>query len=987
MKRCMLVGVAMIGVTLASVRGEEDGPSVAAPGPAFSPPRREIRPGGPTVFVHNTEAGPDRTFLAVGEGLTSDVVVWGPSGTDPRGREYHAKVQFCNGRYLAATIPEWAHDGVLLAWVKSDKGWSRPIVLNAPQAWWAFPDRARPGETVTIYGRNLARRPDFDRAHVYLRGAKAGTGRWLTVAAAGKYRVRVELPADLAPGEYKLWCHTGRGGAYGWSQPVRVRVVPPKPKPTEFTPKANTQSALLSAIAEAAKAGGGVVRLPAGAIELDRTLKVPAGVVIVGTGRRRSTLRFATTEPGAYAVGSPRTGWGHNPKEFHSPGDVIEYTLDVPRTGEWTVWLYYRCNTPRAQKAGISGHMTLSAGGETVSLENLPHTSWSRIGWARSARLKLTKGPQKLTWTNVNGAVVNLHAFVFALDPDFTPSAAPYPETGPGVMVLQAGDATRMVSKVGWLEGTYRAAVLLGGDGAGVRDLGIEGSGTTDTGVLVRDEKFPRWAEGCTVENVRVTGIESKHGKSYAVLMRRASRAKLLRNELWGRCPLFLSGVRQCDIRDNRLVSQRRVGWGASGAIEARHDIVEQCIIENNTFADAPGRDAGAAGAQRMIWISTGRGSISGNYIARNAPDRARFMPPPGFGQNTGETILFESCQRYVYFGAPAAADARSVTLPRAFPPTPDGRLGSVARGSLPTDAEGNETPFLPPSPADCDGVSEGPADQYYVVVLDGKGMGQTRRVARREGHKLLLVRPWRVAPDTGSRIVVTTLYYRNLIVDNDVRDGMSGIQLWYTCVENVVAANRIRDHRRQGLSLWATRSTLASSMPMAFNRGLTPCHFNVYEGNRVQNCHTGGYIRGQGPSRLRPPAGFPLCIGNVMRHNSFFDNRGNGLSIHSGGGRGPRVADRSPGVVGTIVEFNMVRNSPGPAFHVGTGTDFAVLRRNQVFFWQLPPAEADGKHVVVRLDAPGTCVTELNSAERSHSGEGEIVPELRPYQQEQTGK
>ena len=55
--------------------------------------------------------------------------------------------------------------------------------------------------------------------------------------------------------------------------------------------------------------------------------------------------------------------------------------------------------------------------------------------------------------------------------------------------------------------------------------------------------------------------------------------------------------------------------------------------------------------------------------------------------------------------------------------------------------------------------------------------------------HKLLLDRPWRVVPDTGSLILVTPLFYRNLVVENEPRDGMSGIQLWYTCVENVVAA------------------------------------------------------------------------------------------------------------------------------------------------------------------------------------------------------
>ncbi|HUU59612.1 MAG TPA: hypothetical protein VMZ50_08715, partial [Phycisphaerae bacterium] len=162
----------------------------------------------------------------------------------------------------------------------------------------------------------------------------------------------------------------------------------------------------------------------------------------------------------------------------------------------------------------------------------------------------------------------------------------------------------------------------------------------TDTGVLIQHEKFPRWVEDCVVENVSVTGVEGKRTENRTVHVRYALRARVCGNELWGRAPVYLSGVRQCNISNNRLVAQTRFGSGTEGAITGRQNILEQCVIENNVFAEAEGARGGTGAVRRMIWVSTGHGSVSHNYFARNRPDRARFYGLPGTDQNVGETIL-----------------------------------------------------------------------------------------------------------------------------------------------------------------------------------------------------------------------------------------------------------------------------------------------------------------------------------------------------------
>ena len=97
--------------------------------------------GAPVIYEHSAEAGPDETFFVVGDNLTTNLVAWGVSDKDATGQSWPLRVQFGTPHYLAATLPEKAHDGPFVVWVKNAAGCSAPIVLNAPQPWWCFPRR------------------------------------------------------------------------------------------------------------------------------------------------------------------------------------------------------------------------------------------------------------------------------------------------------------------------------------------------------------------------------------------------------------------------------------------------------------------------------------------------------------------------------------------------------------------------------------------------------------------------------------------------------------------------------------------------------------------------------------------------------------------------------------------------------------------------------------------------------------------------------
>jgi hypothetical protein len=188
-------------------------------------------------------------------------------------------------------------------------------------------------------------------------------------------------------------------------------------------------------------------------------------------------------------------------------------------------------------------------------------------------------------------------------------------------------------------------------------------------------------------------------------------------------------GARESTFADNRLVSVTRFGGNSEAAILGRCEPIEHCVVERNVVASPPGAGAGGPTARRLLWFSTGHGSVVQNWIAYNGVEsagqsgQARFGGVAGTDQNVGETILFEGNHRTMFFGPLAGADAGGVTLPAVLPDTPDTRLGSVKRDQLPHDAQGRETPFWPPT-AD-DGSVEPPLGEYFVTVFAGRARGR----------------------------------------------------------------------------------------------------------------------------------------------------------------------------------------------------------------------------------------------------------------------
>ena len=959
---CLLLSLALL---LACA--EVPNPLPEAPGLPYAPPERPGGAGAPLIYSFTPEAGPDQSFLLVGEGFTDELTAWGVHPEAAGGREIKPKVQLRTPELIVATLPERSYEGPVVVWAKNKAGYSEPVVLNAPQLWWCHPETAEPGENVRLFGRNLAQRPDFLRALVYM--AQPGkSGRWLLVNWPNKYLVSVRLPEGLEAGLYQLWVYAGSGGRFGWGGPLTLRIQPPA---TASGRTVDFQGGnLQEAVDRLAAAGGGTLTLPEGTFTLPGTLIVPTNVAVAGAGRDLTTL-VSPSDPAVRLASITGPAWNQGPAAVHSQGDQMAYKVQFPSAGEWAVWLRYATDMEPWKQPGVSKNMILTVdGGQSVPLDNLPNTgSFGTFRWSRSAAIQVSAGTHEIVWKNAKGGGIHIDAFVFAKDPRFTPGDNPFPLDSPETLVVQGEDVVRFETKEGKLPGADRAAVCLAGDDASIRKLTIRGSPRTNIGIAIRSPKWPQWIRGCKVERVLVCGCEGKQAENCGIRVFHADGASVVDNVLWGRAPLFLSGVTRCEFVHNRLVSQTLWGGNSEGYILGRNETVRKCIVENNICDSPSDAKAGGPTGRRMVWLSTGRGSVDLNWIANNKEESARFGGVAGTDQNVGEMILFEACQRIAYYGRTAGADAQSVTLPAKLLPTPDERLGSVKRENLAYDAAGNETPFWPP---DVDqGTPEPTVDEYFVTVLRGRGMGQTRRITARRGQTYLLEEPWRVPPQPGSLILVSTAYWRNHIVGNRTVDGMTGIQLWISCIENIISNNEVARMRKPGLFLYGTCTTLASSMPTTWNRGIGPLYFNHIEGTRCDETSCGALVTSGESPQL--PVEFPRCLGNVLRHNSFVRNRTDGLLVT--GSRPPDEQQPSAAILGTIAEFNVVRDAL-TGYHVASSAEATLLRRNHAYFWY-PVSFQPGPRVGFQLDnEKAAAALELNSVEGIHGAEdGQVIP------------
>jgi len=89
-----------------------------------------------------------------------------------------------------------------------------------------------------------------------------------------------------------------------------------------------------------------------------------------------------------------------------------------------------------------------------------------------------------------------------------------------------------------------------------------------------------------------------------------------------------------------------------------------------------------------------------------------------------------------------------------------------------------------------------------YVLILDGKGIGQYRRVISNTSNRLALDKEWDISPDESTYLVVGAFNADHLWIDNTEEHNASWTGFWGNNVGHVVDGHIMRDGG--GLTLWA---------------------------------------------------------------------------------------------------------------------------------------------------------------------------------------
>ena len=110
----------------------------------------------------------------------------------------------------------------------------------------------------------------------------------------------------------------------------------------------------------------------------------------------------------------------------HNRGDRLEWGIDIPKSGQYRVWLRYSNNMKAYGVANMGERTTLQVGNNaSVVLQDLPDTgSFKNFLWQPVAVINLQAGEQTLVWQNEKGGGLGLDAFCLTDDFDWNPANA-----------------------------------------------------------------------------------------------------------------------------------------------------------------------------------------------------------------------------------------------------------------------------------------------------------------------------------------------------------------------------------------------------------------------------------------------------------------------------------------------------------------------------------------------------------------------------------
>ncbi|NLO74892.1 MAG: hypothetical protein GX100_12385 [candidate division WS1 bacterium] len=278
----------------------------------------QAAPDGPALFWYSDPVKPGEVALLQGDQIAERCQVEflrladgdpgqpqaapaAPSGAPTRIAPLQASVSS-----VKFEIPTALKEGIYATRVAGATGQSSWVYLNSPQVWWQqgdFGAEASPGGWLRVFGRCLSFN---DQARAALRqGGK--TTATLKPSQQECWSLTLDLPQNLARGDYEVWVHNGFGGPAGWRRAGQVTIQPHELfwKTDRFDvadyggiPDDNRDDsyALQKALTAAAENGGGTVYLGRGRWDVAGGFTIPPHVLLQGVARQQTLLEFQDTQ-------------------------------------------------------------------------------------------------------------------------------------------------------------------------------------------------------------------------------------------------------------------------------------------------------------------------------------------------------------------------------------------------------------------------------------------------------------------------------------------------------------------------------------------------------------------------------------------------------------------------------------------------------------------------------------------------------------------
>lgn len=211
-----------------------------------------------------------------------------------------------------------------------------------------------------------------------------------------------------------------------------------------------------------------------------------------------------------------------------------------------------------------------------------------------------------------------------------------------------------------------------------------------------------------------------------------------------------------------------------------------------------------------------------------------------------------------------------------------------------------------------------------FVLVLDGRGLGQYRRITNNTENSFTVDPEWDVVPDETTYVMVGKAFVETLWIDNTEEHTANWTGFWGNCFGNVIDGHILRDG--EGLYLWAWNET--SPSPLAFNdiigsrvigRGNIVFRGPLVFGNTIRFCEVVGF-------RYRPSMHIqPVWLQGLD------PNLRAGISLEPSKHQVDKLPETAPLKDWNIVEGCHIYDGPIGIF-IAPEAKFTILRHNAIF-------------------------------------------------------